>query len=127
MENTGRTDERHRGCSCERDGGPVATYELLEPIPSGVRSREDRTALQESLQVMGERGRRLIAALFVLLQRGHHDQIEVAAQPSRQRARRPARWLRWHVHAHDPLDVGGQPPAKVVRPLAGEQQVEQHT
>ena len=70
--------EQHR----QRDPGAVPADELAQAVGRAVRAGEDGVPVQEALQVLRERGRRLIPALRQLLQRGHHDQIEIAAQPA---------------------------------------------
>ena len=78
-----------------------------------------------AVHVMRERGRRLVAPLFVFLQRGHHDQVEITAQVARDRRRRPQRRLRRNVHADDAFDLGWRFAADIIRPFAREQHVQQ--
>jgi len=62
------------------EGGLVALSELAEPVACGRGARAHRFVGQMASDVQGERVGRLVAARAVLVERLHHDPVQIAAQ-----------------------------------------------
>ena len=107
------------------DGDAMATDELAESVARAVGSRMDRLAAAIPLDILRQCGRRLVSPPLFLLQGGQDDEIEIAAQRPAPLGRGLGRWPRRRIDADDALDLRWRPPAKGVRPLAGEQPVQQ--
>src|SRR5687768_2206194 len=94
---TCRAREPDREERCDGDANAMAADELGEPVRRAVGSGGDRAPFEKSLHVLGERGRGLVATLDVLLERGHHDEVEVTADATLERRGRLGRRLRRHM------------------------------
>src|SRR6478736_4302000 len=72
-----RRHSKHRACEkcCF-----VPPCELAESVSRRWRTSFDRLIVQIALNVGGEGGRSLVAAIPVLLQRLHHDPVELSAE-----------------------------------------------
>ena len=86
-EGDGADEERRGDRRGRQDTHPVAPHELPEAVGGARRRGDDRLAGQVALDVHREGVRRRVAPLPVLLQRPHHDPVELAADDGRQALR----------------------------------------
>ena len=89
-QNRARRQPRHRQHTTRATAAAVATArlvppgELAEAVPRRRRARLHRLVVQVALHVRREAVGRLVAAVAVLLQRLHHDPVQLAAHQLRQ-------------------------------------------
>ena len=141
-----RGDEQERERPGRRQRRAVLAGELLQLVRRRRRAGFDRVAFEVALDVLGEAVGRLVPPRPVLLQRLHHDPVEVAADELRQpgrldlalgrdrrqvlsRLRKPRARLRRLLLADPPQDLGEGRLAQrlaLQRRRAGQQLVEQH-
>ena len=121
--------ERHGDEQCRRgDGGhAVATEELSRAVARGIGPRTDRPSFLVALQVLEQPRRRRVAARRLLVHRREDDRVEVRVDArARIGAARRGGGPRGCGVAHHSLDLARREPRDAVRPLAGQQLVEQH-
>ena len=140
-------DERREHESGRRDANRVTPHELAGTVPHGVPAGGDRATVAVPAHVLHEGSGGRVAARRVLLERLHHDGVEIAPELSAQASRlspprlrnrtgpsddRPATVPGHHRRRpHDialddrTLDLGRRPALQLVWPSAGQELIGQ--